>query len=122
MRRATINQVNTNAAEATSITNPVPAESALTSQSDRPAGQVKRRPSEKYIPIYHVELVHERLIEVEPRPAIHNSDDVVAILRDEFRNADREKLICVCLNAKNVVIGLNVVSVGSLTSSIVRKR
>lgn len=91
-------------------------------KTDRAAGQPKLRPSEKYIPVYHIELVHERQIKIEPRPAIHNSDDVVAILRDEFSTADREKLICLMLNSKNVVIGMNLVSVGSLTASISHPR
>ena len=78
--------------------------------------------SAKYIPVYHVELVRDRLIKVEPRPSIHNPDDVVAILQDELLKADREKLVCLMLNAKNVVIGMDVVSVGSLTSSIAQPR
>jgi DNA repair protein RadC len=78
--------------------------------------------SAKYIPVYHVELVRDRLIKVEPRPSIHNPDDVVAILQDELLKADREKLVCLMLNAKNVVIGMDVVSVGSLTSSIAHPR
>ena len=114
MRRATINPINTKAAGAESINQTASAEPLAVSQSDRPAG---RRPSERYIPVYHVELVRQRLIDVEPRPAIHNSDDVVAILREEFLKSDREKLVALMLNAKNVVIGMNVISVGSLTSS-----
>jgi DNA repair protein RadC len=78
--------------------------------------------SAKYIPVYHVELVRDRLIKVEPRPSIHNSDDVVAILQDELLKSDREKLICIMLNAKNAVIGMDIVSVGSLTSSIAHPR
>src|SRR5213596_3759891 len=92
------------------------------SASDRAAGQPKRGPSAKYIPVYHIELVRDRLIKVEPRPAIHNSDDVVAILRDELLQADREKLVSLMLNTKNVVIGLDVVSVGSLSASIAHPR
>ena len=92
------------------------------SGSDRVAGQPKRGPSKKYIPVYHIELVRDRVIKVEPRPAIHNSDDVVAILRDELLHADREKLISLMLNTKNVVIGLDVVSVGSLSASIAHPR
>ena len=77
---------------------------------------------EKYIPVYHIELVRDRVIEAGSRPAIHNSDAVVAILRDELLKADREKLICLTLNAKNVVIGMDIVSVGSLTSSVAHPR
>ena len=76
----------------------------------------------RYIPVYHVELVRDRSIKAEPRPSIHNSDDVVAMLQDELLTADREKLICLMLNAKNVVIGMDIVSVGSLTSSVAHPR
>ena len=88
------------------------------SGSDRAGGQPKRLPSKKYIPVYHIELVRDRAIQVEPRTAIHNPDDVVAILRDELLQSDREKLICLMLNTKNVVIGMDIVSVGSLSASI----
>ena len=58
------------------------------------------------------------MIEAGARPSIHNSDAVVAILRDELLNADREKLVCLTLNAKNIVIGIDIVSVGTLTASL----
>ena len=104
------------------INNPTSLAGSSISASDRAAGRPKRAPSAKYIPVYHIELVRDRVIKVEPRPAIHNSDDVVAILRDELLHADREKLISLMLNTKNVVIGLDVVSVGSLSASIAHPR
>jgi DNA repair protein RadC len=77
---------------------------------------------DKYVPVYRIELVRERTIPIKARPAIHNPDDVVAILQDELLKADREKLVCVMLNAKNVVIGMDIVSVGTLTSSLASGR
>ena len=77
---------------------------------------------DRYIPLYHIELVRERLIPIKPRPAIHNPDDIVSILSEELLKADREKLVCVMLNTKNVVIGMDVVSVGTLTSSLASGR
>ncbi len=77
---------------------------------------------DKYVPVYRIELVRERTIPVETRPAIHNPDDIVAILQDELLKADREKLVCIMLNAKNVVIGMDIVSVGTLTSSLASGR
>lgn len=35
---------------------------------------------------------------------------------------DHEKLVCVMLNVKNVVIGIDIVSVGTLTSSLASGR
>ena len=95
-------------------------EPAASSTSEAP----KDRPTAttKYIPVYHVELVRDRRVKIETRSSVHNSDDVVALLEDELLNADREKLICVMLNAKNGVIGMDIVSVGSLTASIAHPR
>ena len=78
--------------------------------------------SARYIPVYHVALVRDRSIKAEPRPSIHNSDDVVEILQDELLASDREKLLCLMLNAKNVVIGMDIVSIGTLTMSVAHPR
>ncbi len=76
----------------------------------------------KYIPVYHIELVRERMIPIEPRPSIRKPEDLVSILQEELLKADRELLVCVSLNAKNVVIGINIVSIGTLTSSLASGR
>jgi DNA repair protein RadC len=121
-KRATFNQSLFKAAEIGTTNNPTsPMDSSGTGHNGV-AGQPKQGPSKQYIPVYRIELVRERTIKVEPRRAVHNSDDVVAILQDELLKADRERLICLMLNAKNVIIGMDVVSVGSLTSSIAHPR
>jgi DNA repair protein RadC len=86
------------------------------------AGGIKPELSEQYVPVYRVELVRERSIRIEPRRPIRNSEDVVALLKDELLKADREKLICLMLDAKNFIIGMEVVSVGTLTASLVSCR
>lgn len=108
-KRATQNRNLFTAIEPGTHNNPTPATDGL------PAAA-------RYIPVYHVELVRDRSIKIEPRPSIHNPDDVVAILQDELLKADREKLVCLMLSAKNVVIGMDIVSVGSLTASIAHPR
>lgn len=87
-----------------------------------PAPQSTMPMASRYIPVYHVELVRDRSIKVEPRPSIHNPDDVVTILQDELLKSDREKLVCLFLNTKNVIIGMDIVSIGSLTASIAHPR
>ncbi len=87
-----------------------------------PAGQPKRAPSKQYIPVYRIELVRERTIKVAERRSVHNSDHVVAILKDELLKADRERLICMLLNTKNFIIGMDVVSVGTLNQSCAHPR
>jgi hypothetical protein len=121
-KRATQNQnlFPTGEPETTDNSN-MPAES-FGSRNPRSAVTSSRGILDKYIPLYRIELVRERMIPIEPRPAIHNSDDVVAILQDELLKADREKLVCVMLNTKNVVIGMDIVSVGTLTSSLASGR
>lgn len=121
-KRATITETLGKAAEVGSTDHSKSVIGSSGSENDAATGQAKRRPSKKYIPVYHVELVRDRLIKAEPQRAIRNSDDVVAILRDELLQADREKLICLMLSAKNVVIGVEIVSVSSLTASIAHPR
>ncbi len=120
-KRAAQHENLSQAAEISS-NNQLPLTDSPKNGDDNLVVQAKRRPSAKYIPVYHIELVRDRSIKVEPRTAIHNPDDVVAILQDELLKSDREKLICLLLNAKNAVIGMDIVSVGSLTASIAHPR
>jgi DNA repair protein RadC len=121
MKRAAYNPSLFKAAE-TGTPNPslLPADASNPAKDS--ASRSERRLSTPYIPVYRVELVRERAVSREQRRAIRNPDDVVAILKDELLKTDQEKLISVMLNAKNVVIGIEVVSVGSLTASIVTPR
>ena len=53
---------------------------------------------------------------------LRTSADVARALRPLFDGIDREKFIVLLLNAKHIPIGVNTVSVGSLTASIVSPR
>ena len=53
---------------------------------------------------------------------ITSPNDAVEIGRRFLENSDREQLLELCLNTKNQPVALNVVSVGSLNSSIVHPR
>jgi len=99
-----------------------PATTCNASSTAIPPGQSRRAPSKQYIPVYRVELVRERTIKVAERRSVHNSDHVVAILKDELLKADRERLICMLLNSKNFIIGMDVVSVGTLNQSCAHPR
>jgi DNA repair protein RadC len=118
--RATVTASNSNIAGNVTGKNQMSAGSPV--GNDASSGERKRMSAVKYIPVYHVELVRDRVIKTERGPAIRNSDDVVAILGDELLKADREKLVCLMLNTKNVVIGIDTVSVGSLSASIAHPR
>lgn len=74
------------------------------------------------IPVYRVALVRDSQMKVEERPVIRTGSDAYAILKDWFLDRDREEFVVLMLNAKNRVIGINSVSVGSLTASLVHPR
>lgn len=122
MKRATINQPLFQAAETCVANNSTELTGGSNTEKDSTGSRSKTGLSRQYIPVYRVELVRERAIKIEPRRAIHNSDDVVAILKDELLKSDREKLISIMLNAKNIVIGIELISIGTLTASLVSPR
>jgi len=74
------------------------------------------------IPVYRVALVREGSLSQLERPRISDPTEAVRILNTYLHNADREHLVALFLNAKNRIIGINTVSVGSLTASIVHPR
>ena len=55
-------------------------------------------------------------------PVLRTSADVARVLRPLFDGIDREKFVVLLLDAKHRPIGVNTVSVGSLTASIVSPR
>ncbi len=73
------------------------------------------------IPRYRVTLVQEgRAIPVTG--SVHTSEGAVAILRPLFAGLDREQFLICGLDAKHGLIGINVVSTGSLNLTIVHPR
>lgn len=49
-------------------------------------------------------------------------DDLAPLLRDEFRGCDREHFLALHLNARHRLVGVETVSVGSLSASLVHPR
>ena len=74
------------------------------------------------IPSYRVTLVKDSSVKIETRPQIRSSCEVYQIMRHYFSGTDRESFYVIMLNAKNRIIGVNCVSVGSATSSLVHPR
>ena len=74
-----------------------------------------------YIPKVQVSMVKEIFVS---NTAYSCSEAVTQceIVQKELRNSDREKFICIHFNIKNKIISYEVVSMGSLTSSIVHPR
>ena len=70
------------------------------------------------VPIYRVVLVKEgKLPTYESR--IRSSANAFTVLQEFMEGSDREVFVVMCLDRKNGVIGLNTVSVGSLSASVV---
>ena len=77
--------------------------------------------SGKYVPKIQISLVKEIYVS----NTAYSCSEAVAqceIVDKELKNADREKFICIHFNIKNHIISYEVVSMGSLTSSIVHPR
>ena len=74
-----------------------------------------------FIPRYTLQLVpgHAR---PDPPVVIRDSARAASILRPLFHGLDREQFLVACLDAKHAIIGVNIVSIGSLTLSIVHPR
>ncbi|MDR4483164.1 MAG: JAB domain-containing protein [Nitrospirales bacterium] len=69
------------------------------------------------LPRFRVTLVRENRASF-PVAAIQDSRTAADLLAPHFKNLDREQFVVCGLNAKHRIIGLNVVSVGSLTVTI----
>ena len=72
-------------------------------------------------PRYRVTLVSEEVGLVASEP-ISTSIAAAALLRPCFEGLDREQFVVCGLDAKHRVIGINLVSIGSLTLAIVHPR
>lgn len=54
--------------------------------------------------------------------SLSNSEDVARFVESELKNADREHFLSILLNTKNVPIGVDEISIGSLNQSIIHPR
>ncbi len=72
------------------------------------------------LPVYRVALVRDGSLFHHERPLITAPTVAARILSTYFATVDREHFVVLLLNAKNRLLGLNTVSVGSLTSAVVR--
>ena len=72
-------------------------------------------------PRYRVTLVCEEVGESSPA-VVRDSTSAASILRPHFSGLDREHFTVLGLDAKHRIIGINVVSIGSLSLAIVHPR
>ena len=79
------------------------------------------KPKQAKIPIYRVTLVREgKMPTYESR--IRSSANAYSVLQEFLSDTDREHFVILMLDQKNQVIGINTVSIGSLTASVVHPR
>ena len=79
-------------------------------------------PSRPYrVPIYRVTLVRESHLP-HTQPQIRSSRDAAVLFRQHLGAVDREHFLVAMLDQKHKVIGINTVSMGSLTASVVHPR
>lgn len=104
-------------------TAPETPRAGLYPRSARKASSAKLQPAQHAyaIPRYRVMLVKESL--AHPSPVmIRDSQNAYRLLQPLFDGLDREHFLVVGLDAKHAVIGINTVSMGSVTLSIVHPR
>jgi len=74
------------------------------------------------VPVYRVALVRDSAIGEPPTTPVRKSSEAAKVLRPLFEKLDREQFVVLLLDAQHKPIGINIVSVGSLTASIVHPR
>jgi DNA repair protein RadC len=79
------------------------------------------KPKPASVPIYRVTLVREGRVPCYNQQ-IRSSTDDSTLLHTYLADVDREHFVTILLNQKNRVLGVNTVSIGSLTASIVHPR
>ncbi|HSL05111.1 MAG TPA: JAB domain-containing protein [Nitrospiraceae bacterium] len=80
------------------------------------------KPRHEYaVPRYRVTLVRDNRA-VPPSSPLTTSVTAAAVLRPLFAGLDREQFLVCGLDAKHRIIGVNVVSIGSLTLALVHPR
>ena len=79
------------------------------------------KPKQASVPVYKIMLVREGGVPCYNQQ-IRSSADASAFLHTYLADVDREHFVIILLNQKNRIIGVNTVSIGSLTASVVHPR
>jgi DNA repair protein RadC len=73
------------------------------------------------VPVYRVSVVRDRSIDTET-VTVSSVQSITEVLKGELLHADRERLLCLMLNCRHKIIGLEVISIGTLTASLAHPR
>src|SRR5215813_10423878 len=79
------------------------------------------KPKPASVPVYKIMLVREGRVPCYNQQ-IRSSADASTLLHTYLADVDREHFVILLLNQKNRVTGVNMVSIGSLSASIVHPR
>lgn len=82
-------------------------------------------PRNNFISVYRVSLIKDQPLEFDQKEPIINSSKAQAVIQNLIQTRgqpDREQLCIAMLNAKNQIIGVNIVSTGTLTAAIASPR
>ena len=90
-------------------------------EKQRPRVVTHKRPLPYRVPRFRIALVCEASGSTSSAP-IQTSTVATALLRPCFEGLDREQFLVCGLDAKHHIIGINIVSIGSLTLTIVHPR
>ena len=74
------------------------------------------------ISVFSLSLIKDHVIPYAKASLVLTPHDVHALIKEYLQGADREHFIVVFLDSRSAVIGMNTVSVGTLTESLVHPR
>jgi DNA repair protein RadC len=74
------------------------------------------------IPVYRVSLIKDRAIPYADTPHVLTPEEVYHLITEFLQGTDREHFIALFLESRSAVIGINTVSIGTLTESLVHTR
>jgi DNA repair protein RadC len=74
------------------------------------------------ISVYRVSLVKDHSITYKNSSPVCTPEDVYNVLQQYLQDTDREHFVVLFLDSHSAVIGINTVSVGTLTESLVHPR
>ena len=84
----------------------------------------KNQSASKFVSIYRVSLVKDKSISFGQR-RMNNSQEAQSLIRSLIKTqgqSDREQFCVILLNTKNEIIGMNIVSIGGLSSATAHPR
>jgi DNA repair protein RadC len=82
----------------------------------------KRTPSTMDISVFRLSLIKDHTISYATASLILTPLNVYELIKEYLQGTDREHFIVLFLDSRSVVIGINTVSIGTLTESLVHAR